>query len=227
MIEDLTLVIVCYNTAELVHRAYESVRKFYPDVPVIIVDNSDRNDPCTYYVAGLKSEKTRVIRPGRNIGHGPGMNIGIRQAGTKYVLLMDSDVVIREDCIPAMIDMMGESIFGVGKIVHVDINGDNGRPAYTNPKAIKYYAYYGRPGKNHTIPYLHPYFHLINADKYKRMKPYVHHGAPCISTMLDLFNKGKKGALINFPVEKYVTHYGRGTRKDYPLDFRKHKWQKV
>lgn len=229
MIEDVTVIMVCYNTKDLARKAYESVRKFYPDISMIIVDNSDRNDPCTDYVAMLKSGKTRVIRPGRNIGHGPGMDTGIRNVGTRYALLMDSDVVIRRDCISAMIKNMGDGTFGVGKIVHVSRWGNSeGKPAYMNPKAIKYYAYYGKPGRKHTIPYLHPYFHLINVEKYRKLKPYVHHGAPCVLTMLDLYNKGRsRRVLVNFPVEKYVAHRGRGTRENHPLDFRKHRWQKV
>ena len=76
---DITGIVVTHNTQELIQNAYESVRKFHPEMLIIIVDGSDRSDPCYSYVASLASENTKVGLCGYNIGHGRGMDLAIRQ----------------------------------------------------------------------------------------------------------------------------------------------------
>lgn len=231
--DDVTAVMVTYNTERLAKRAYGSLRKFYPDMKAIIIDNSDRHDACAAYVRSLESDTTRVIKTKHNVGHGPGMHAGIRQAETKYALVFDSDVVILKDCVPLMLEKVDEDSFGVGKVVYVDINGDNGRPAPapTNRRAMKYYRYYAyksRSPKTFTIPYLHPHFHLVDTKNYRKFRPYFHHGAPCLATMMDIHQRRmSKRLLVDFPVEQFVRHDGRGTRRTYPLDYRKDRWQRV
>ena len=231
MIEDVTAITVCYNTKGLMKRAYESIRKFYPDMKMLIIDNSDRGNPCAEYVQSLtEEENVRVIKTGRNVGHGPGMNLGLRNCETKYALIFDSDIKLEKDCLPEMLKQMNDDIFGVGKIVHVGLDGNNGKPRFTNPKAMKYYAYYSKAKRSFTIPYLHPFFQLINVEKYRKHKPYIHHGAPCLQTMFHIYEKQKSNKLlVNFPVDDYVLHEGRGTRRVYPeaLDSRKQQWQRV
>ena len=229
MIDEVTGITVCYNTKGLMQRAYDSVRKFYPEMKMIIIDNSDRIDSCAVYVESLrKNELNQVIVPGRNIGHGPGMNLALQRCETKYALIFDSDIKLDRDCLPQMLELINDDIFGVGKIVHVSMDGNNGRPKYTNAKAMKYYAYYSKPRRNFTFPYLHPFFQLVNVEKYKLQKPYVHHGAPCLKTMLDIYTRRLSNKLlVDFPVDDHVTHEGRGTRRAYPLDHRKQRWQRI
>jgi len=216
---DVTAIMVCYNTAALAKRAYESFRRFYPAMPLIIIDNSDAANPCASYVRSLRSDTTQILRSGRNIGHGPGMHMGIVRARTPYVLIFDSDVVFVGDCVRPMLEQMTPETFGVGKVVYVNIAGQNGGKAHLNRAAIRYYRLYNR-GKVR-IPYLHPFCHLISVANYKRSRPYVDHGAPCLQTMADIH--GKKlpgGVLVNFPdLRKYVKHNGRGTRNIMPQGY--------
>jgi len=196
---DVTGIVVCHNTKNLIRQAYNSVREFYPHMPIIIVDGSDRNSPCAMYVSDLVVENTTIIHPGRNIGHGRGMHLGITHVKTKYALIFDSDTRLLADCIPAMLEKMEEDTFGVGSVIYVNVGGNATKP---------------RPGKL-AIPYLHPFFHLINIQNYRKYKPYIHHGAPCLSTMYDIYEKGLSNrVLINLPgITGIVYHEGRGTRK--------------
>jgi glycosyltransferase involved in cell wall biosynthesis len=237
MLKDVTAVTVVYNTKSLFERAYTSFHRFYPEMKMVIVDNSDSLNPCAKYIQSLKSENTLVIAPGRNIGHGPGMDIGLKQVRTKYAVVFDSDTQIMRGCVGKMCDMMRADSFGVGKIVKVDPNGQNekqlysGLPRkrttnYSNTKALKYYRLYAAPKRKTAIPYLHPYFHLVSVAAYLRLKPYIDHGAPCLATMSQIFNMGLSDKmLLEFPVEKYVIHRWRGTRRnDYsPYKFIKRK----
>lgn len=202
---DITVVIVTYNTKELLQRAYESVRKFYPEMSIIIVDGSDKNNNCYDYAVSLQGGFTTILQTPNNVGHGRGMEWGIKLAKTKYVLLMDSDVEIQRPCLPNMWTRLENepTAFGCGLVVHVDENGTN--VDSDTPDAI---------------PYLHPHFALISRDNYAKVPGFVHHGAPCLRTMQHLITF-KKQKLIDYQVSNYIIHEGRGTRSLNPKEFLK------
>ncbi|MFA7283688.1 MAG: glycosyltransferase family A protein, partial [Candidatus Omnitrophota bacterium] len=50
----ITGITVCQNTKDLIKRSYESIRKFHPEMPIIIIDGSDSNDPCYIYTRSLQ-----------------------------------------------------------------------------------------------------------------------------------------------------------------------------
>jgi len=186
---DITGIVVCHNTKDLIERAYNSVRSFHPDMPIIIVDGSDRDNPCAIYVSGLTAENTTIIHPGRNIGHGRGMHLGITYVKTKYALIFDSDTEMLKSPVPAMLEMMEEDTFGIGRVRKINIH---------NQQAL----------------YLHPRFQLISIDNYRKFHRYIHHGAPCYLTMLDIKKKGGSEKILKeFPdLDVFIKHYGQGTR---------------
>ena len=184
----VTGITVCSNTKDLIERAYTSIRKFHPDMPIVIVDGSNPNDPCAAYVRGLASEITTVVSPGYNVGHGRGLCMGIDKAKTRYALIFDSDIEMRKSPIEAMLAMMEDDTFGVG---------------YIEEKTALDGFEWGWPG--HDTPgewmrYLHPMFQLINIGNYRKFHPYVHHGAPCYLAMLDIHKRGLSGKILkSFP----------------------------
>lgn len=204
MNENITGITVCYNTKYSMERTYESVRKFCPDVPIIIIDGSDPDDPCASYVKSLASDLTTVVSLGKNINHGPGMHMGIIQAKTKYALIFDSDVEILKSCIPDMLRMMEEDTFGIGSIIKKRLNGY----PYTPPHLEEKWMFY-----------LNPFFQLININNYKKFHRYVHHGAPCWKTMLNIHKQELSSKILKrLPdLENYVKHYRRTTRKHRSL----------
>lgn len=203
MVKDVTGITVCYNTKDPMKRAYESIRKFYPNMPIIIINGSDANDPCTHYVKSLISDLTTVISLGRNISHGRGMHMGISQAKTKYALIFDSDIEMLKSPISQMLMMMEDDTFGVGLIAKTGFDG---------------YDYGKKPQHKKTgyMLYLHPYFQLINISNYKNFHRYVHHGAPCYLTMLDIYKKGLSEKILKefFGLNDFIRHRFRGTRRE-------------
>ena len=197
----ITGITVCQNTRELVERSYNSIRKFHPEIPIIIIDGSNVNDPCAAYVRGLASDVTIVVSLGYNIGHGRGMCMGIEKAKTPYALMFDSDIEMLKPCLPEMLAMMEEDTFGVGDI---------DEKSNLNP-----YVYGTHSPAEGFVRYLHPYFQLMNIENYKKYYPYVHHGGPCCWTMLDIHNQGLSGKILKqFPAMKeFVKHDFMGTRK--------------
>lgn len=201
MARDVTGITVCCNTKGLVERAYNSVRRFHPEMPIIIIDGSDSGNPCASYIKSLASDVTIVISLGYNIGHGRGMCMGIDRVKTKYALIFDSDIKILKSPVDQMLKMMEEDTFGIGNVVKTGLDGFSYRK---NPQHKE----------EGWMLYLHPYFQLLNIRNYKKFHPYVHHGAPCYLTMRDIHKKGlSKKILKLFPeVFAFVKHYPRGTR---------------
>lgn len=201
MIKGVTGITVCYDTKSSMKRAYESVRRFCLDIPIIIIDGSDSGNPCACYVKSLASDLTTVISLGKNIGHGRGMHMGISQVKTKYALMFDSDIEMLKACLAAMLEMMEDDTFGVG---HICKTGFDGYDCGKKP----------RHRKEGCMVYLHPFFQLVNINNYKKFHRYVHHGAPCYLTMFDIHRQGLSDKILKeFPnLKEYVKHYGRVTR---------------
>jgi hypothetical protein len=209
----VTGVSVCYNTMDLMKRAYGSVRKFHPNMKIIIVDGSDVDSPCYKYVASLESDITIPIQPEYNIGHGRGLCVGIFYAETPYVLLFDSDIEMIKSPVKGMLKMMEDDTFGVGYIETVGFDGYE----------------YGVHPQHKTEPgmkYLHPYFQLLQVKNYNKFYPYCHHGAPCFLTMTQIHKMGLSDKILkNYSglghswsgtkAKEYVIHDVAGTRKEH------------
>lgn len=173
----VTGIMVCWNTKDLVKRAYESIRKFHLFMKLIIIDGSASTMDCYKYLDSIKDPNLKVVHLLKNIGHGRGMDHGIKKADTPFVLMMDSDIVMTKSPVQQMLDMMEQDTYGVGWIYPTDITGHEfgDRPEYVKYGAMKY---------------LHPYFCLLQVSNYKKYIPYIHHGAPAANAMLDLHRRG-------------------------------------
>jgi hypothetical protein len=216
-INDVIGITVTHNTRELIQNAYESVRRFHPDMQIIIIDGSDRGDPCYEYVCSLASDKTTVGVYNFNIGHGRGMDAGIRICKTKFALIFDSDIVMIKSPVEEMLAMMEADTYGVG---YVEKSAYDGFEYGAKPQHI------GQP----FMYMLHPFFHLLQISEYFKFHPYVHHGAPAYLAALDIHKKGLTNKIIKIlpnlghthgkghvwdsikPV--WVIHDTAGTRKD-------------
>lgn len=187
-ISDITGITVVQDTKDLIECAYNSVRKFHPDMPIVIIDGSAPADPCASYVKSLASDVTTVVSLGYNIGHGRGMCKGIDLVKTPYALMFDSDIEMLKSPVQAMCEMMEEDTFGIGYI--------EGKTAHDGFE-------WGWPRHNtpgEWMSYLHPFFQLINIRNYRKFYPYVHHGAPCYLTMLDIHKRGLSDKILKeFP----------------------------
>jgi len=200
MAKNVTGITVCYNTKDLIERTYNSVRKFHPEMLIIIIDGSDSDNPCASYIKSLASDVTVIISLGYNIGHGRGMCMGIDRVKTKYTLIFDSDIEILKSPVSQMLGMMEDDTFGVGSICKTGFDGVG-------------YGKNPHHKKKGWISYLHPHFQLINIRNYRKYHWYVHHGAPCYLTMVDIHKKGLSEKILKeFPkLENFVKHYHKAT----------------
>jgi len=174
---DVTGICVCYNTKELMERAFTSIRKFHPRMKIIVIDNSDRRNDCYAYVNRIVSPITFAVHTNANIGHGKGLVLALEKVKTPFVLAFDSDIEMLKSPVQAMLNMMEDDTWGVGYIEKTDLGG---------------FDFGARPDqmKHGSMKYMHPYFQLVQMKEYKKYDPYIHHGAPCVATMLEIHKKG-------------------------------------
>jgi len=213
---DITGITVCYNSKDLIQKAYESVRKFHPDIRIIIIDGSDERDECREYVKSLISPLTTVYLAKNNIGHGRGMDLALKMTATKYALVFDSDIVMLKSPVAQMLAMMESDTYGVG---------------YLEKTAFDGFEYGSKPHhfQQGFMYMLHPYFMLLQVKEYFRYHRFVHHGAPCFKAALDIHRSGLTKKIIKeFPglghssgigwnwkgePREFIEHHTAGTRK--------------
>ncbi len=203
----LTVVIINFQTPDLTSGAVGSLRRFYPEVPLLLIDNGsgDTSPRMLEELRLVQPEKTEILLNVANLHHGPAMDQALRLLETPYVLFLDSDCVVeRGGFLEAMLNLCaGEPRgYAAGKKIYMN---DRGFDVDQSPGAH---------------PYIRPICMLIHRERYLGLPPFERHGAPCLTNMRAADATGL--ALLHFPVDEYVRHLGRGTasRHGYRLGWR-------
>ena len=106
---------------------------------------------------------------------------------------MDSDIKFhRHGILESMKNKLPTEFICCGEIEMIDDSGIN-----TN--------------KQNTIQYIHPSCMYLNINEYLKLSPAKLPGSPFIDTFKSVQEKGKSNFLIDFDVNKYMNHLGRGT----------------
>ena len=191
---DITVLICQYNTLGLSKLCVESLLRFYPDLPVLIAD-TDSDDGSELYAMWLQVVHPN-IRCWINKGiksHGLTMHQAIcNYVTTKYVLLLDSDVIIeRGGWLEAMLDQfrLDPQLLSTGSYMEGSYKAD----ACALPE-----------GPDDILPYNHPSCSIFDLTKYHILPPFADHGAPCVFTMKAGIAKGFHVGY--YPVDEYVSH---------------------
>lgn len=194
---------VHYKTPDLIYNQYKTIRQFYPEIKYRIIDGSDDNKK--YFIDLEKKDSNfSVQRLGFNIHHGPGMDFGLKTSDKDFLLIIDSDVSLKKPLLNEMFDLFNG--YSVGKLI--TINSD-GYELWQKPNESKI---------NFIYKYTHPYCMLINKKRYLDFKPFIKHGAPCLQSMIDLYEKGLTKELTNFDITNYVELKIRGTRSRWGIN---------
>jgi GT2 family glycosyltransferase len=93
-----SIVIVAYHSAALLPACLASIPA---ECPVIVVDNASPDDSADVALAARPS--ARVIRAPRNLGFGPGANLGFAEVSTEFGLLLNCDATLEADTIAGLI----------------------------------------------------------------------------------------------------------------------------
>lgn len=97
LLEDVTAVVVTFNSARCVDSLAHTLKEF---PHIVIVDNASIDACATALCAALP--QARVIQTGRNAGFGAANNIGLAAVSTPYVLLLNPDCTLGLDAIAVL-----------------------------------------------------------------------------------------------------------------------------
>jgi hypothetical protein len=100
----VSVVVLSYNRPEYLRAALDSLlAQTYRPLDVAVIDNpspaSDEIERLVGLYAGV-----RLVRNGDNLGYTGGMNRGIEQAGGRYTLLTEDDIVLGPDCVGSLVE---------------------------------------------------------------------------------------------------------------------------
>jgi glycosyltransferase involved in cell wall biosynthesis len=205
-LDDITILIVNYRTAELTARCLESILRYYPDVEIHLIDNGSHDDSSDYIrrMAARQASIDCSINP-TNRYHGPALDQGLRVCRTALALTLDSDTrMVNGGLLEGMVACLNDpDVYAVGRKVLMDPFG------YESPA--------GMPLAFESI---HPACMLLRREVYLQLKPFIHHGSPGIRNMRQAGRAGY--TLVDFALEDYLEHRGRGTcaRYGYGLGWR-------
>jgi len=198
-LHNVTALIVNYKTRDLTAQCVESFLSAYPEVRLLLVDNGSSDD-STDYIRTVTERYPHVsgIFNQQNIYHGPAMHQGIMLSTTRYILTIDSDVIVQQTgFIEGMLALFDDpATYAVGHVQCMD------RFGFALPPDARCYT-----------SYVHPALMLFNRDIYTTLPPFFHHGSPCLRNMRAAQRRAYR--LCDFPVAEFCVHLGQGTCSRY------------
>lgn len=110
----ISIVIVNWNSGPLLEKCVNSLRRYAPQYPTVIIDNASTDDSLEFAdaIPGVLS----IIRNQSNLGFAAACNIGWRATTAEYVLFLNPDT----ECLPGSIEILnqtmasGENVWAAG-----------------------------------------------------------------------------------------------------------------
>jgi len=103
---DISVVIVNFNGGELLLKCVRSVLASSVPVEVIVSDNGSGDGSIVRLRQNIQDERLKIIENFANLGFSKGSNIGIKEAGGDFVLLLNPDCIISSDTLERMLQVM-------------------------------------------------------------------------------------------------------------------------
>ncbi len=103
---DLSIVILNYNTKDLVVSCVESIFKFTKDLSfeILLVDNgSSETNPERFKNIIKKHEQVKLVTSSKNLGFSAGNNLAMKKARGRYILLLNSDTYLTQKVLEPLI----------------------------------------------------------------------------------------------------------------------------
>ena len=105
---DLTVVVPSYNTRDLMEQTLRTVLEASAglQVEVIVVDNASRDGSAEMVEQNFP--EIELIRNERNLGFAAANNIAFRRSRGRYVLLLNSDTIVRPDTLGCLVQFLDD-----------------------------------------------------------------------------------------------------------------------
>ncbi len=104
------MIMINYNTFELTKDALESIFRETKDVSyeIILVDNQSP-DGSGERLQALYGERLIYLQSGGNLGTSKAFNLALQKTGGKYVLWLNTDILLKENFIKELFDFMEQT----------------------------------------------------------------------------------------------------------------------
>jgi hypothetical protein len=105
----LSILIVNWNTRDLVTRCIDSILHYPPDCDyeVIVVDNHSLDGSAeALFNLSSRSKQIRIIKSFQNFGFAKGNNLAYQNSSGEYVLLLNPDTQVREGALEGMVEYL-------------------------------------------------------------------------------------------------------------------------
>jgi GT2 family glycosyltransferase len=148
---DVSIIIVNYNTSDLIIECIESIKKHTTGLKyeIIVVDNNSIDNSVK--TIEYKFKDVIVIPLEKNLGFGVANNIGAKHSKADYIFLLNSDTLLMNNAISILIDFMRNSDFSNVGTCGGNLYKSNGTPNFsysTNfPSLINIFLYRSRLSK--------------------------------------------------------------------------------
>lgn len=138
---DLSIVIVHYKAPDLLGQCIKSITSQYPELvgKFVIVDNSPEKKTKIYIKENFPKE--RYIPSRKNVGFASAVNWGINNTDSKYVLVLNQDIVVKEKALEKLCNFMEENhdVAVVGpKLIYTDQEEQRSCCRFYTPKIVVY-----------------------------------------------------------------------------------------
>ena len=106
---DLSVVLLSYNTRDLIEEALRSVAEASTEleVEVFVVDNASHDGSAD--MVAERFPDVKLIRKEENVGFAAGNNVAFSQVTGRHVLLLNSDTVVRRDTLRTLVRFLDEN----------------------------------------------------------------------------------------------------------------------
>lgn len=106
---DLSIIIVNWNTRDLLAQCIESIKTHTKrtSFEIIVVDNFSPDGSSEMVEESFP--EVSLIKNTRNNGFGKANNQGLAKAKGKYILFLNSDIALNENCLDEMFDFMEQN----------------------------------------------------------------------------------------------------------------------
>ena len=107
---DLSIIILNYNTCDLLKQCLTSIEKTKKGklaIEVLVVDNCSEDSSCEMVKKDFPL--VRLLENKTNVGFAAGNNMAIPYSTGRYILFLNSDTIIPEEIFPEIIDFLDQN----------------------------------------------------------------------------------------------------------------------
>jgi len=155
---DLSIIIVNYKTGEMTSSCIKYIKETIKSVnfEIIVVDNNSADNSVN--LIQCQHPEIKIIKTTENLGYGKANNLGIKKSLGKYLLILNSDIILNTDFVKYLIDFYQKYNAGILGIKLIT----------SNQKLLKSFGYFPSP-----LLIISDGISILNRIKYRHLNRYA------------------------------------------------------